>query len=64
MNYLIQSFKTIDGDFYWRLKGKNKQILATSEMYTKKEMCFKTAKKLAKALGCELIFEDLNKDFE
>lgn len=62
--YKIEAFKTVDGGFYWRLKGKNSRILATSEIYKSKDMCLKTVNKLGKALKCEVTFKDMREDFE
>ena len=62
--YIIDVFETIYKNFYWRLNGKNYQILATSEIYTRKQMCLKTANKLAKALKCKIKFKDLTANFK
>lgn len=66
MNYYIQAFKTLKGEFYWRLISKNKKILATSEMYTRKEWCMKTANKLSKSFNtlCKVTFLNLQEDYE
>ena len=62
--YLIQLFICITKGFYWRLKGANSKILAHSENYTRKEMCKRTAKMLAKDLHCEMQEIDLKNDYE
>lgn len=62
--YIIEAFRTYEGKFYWRLKGKNKKILCHSETYTSKDMCMKTAKLISNDLQCKLEYLDVSKDYE
>lgn len=64
MKYKIEAFRNLNGQFYWHIKSKNRKILAHSEIYTRKEMCLKTANQLAKSLNCKVTFKDLSEDYE
>lgn len=52
----VQVFKTIGGKWSWRLVANNGEILAHSEVYTRKWSTLKTAKVVAKSLKVPLVF--------
>lgn len=58
--YSIKVFKTLNNNFFWILKGENRKVLARSENFTRKEMCWRTAKKIAYKIGCGINFIDMN----
>jgi len=41
--------------YWWRIKAGNNKVLAHSETYTRKQNCLKTARPVAKRLGCPLV---------
>ena len=43
----FEILKAKDGQFYFNLIARNHEIVATSEMYTRKENALKTAKLIA-----------------
>lgn len=51
---LASPHKDVRREWYWRIKAKNGQPLATSEGYTSKSARDKTVKKFAKATGLEV----------
>ena len=60
--FTIEVIKDINAMFFWRLKTTaNKRIVAKSDRFTRKEMCYKIPHKLSNLLGCEIIFVDMNK---
>ena len=62
--YLIQAFKTIEGHYYWNLKGPNNKILASSPMITTKENCLNTANMVAHDILCQVKYIDQKDDYE
>lgn len=61
-DFKIEVIKNMNEMFYWQIKSKNKRIVAKSEMYTRKEMCYKTAKKIEYGLGDgNIYFTDMTK---
>lgn len=51
MKATIQLFKDVNGCWRWRLEASNGEILASSEAYSSKAMCRKTAVRLSEATG-------------
>ena len=41
--------------WWWRMIAHNGQVLATSETYTAKNKCLKSAKKVAEQLGVKVV---------
>ena len=50
----IELTQNINKAWYWKLKASNGECLATSESYSSKGMCKKTAKMVAKTLDIEI----------
>ncbi len=48
--YRIQLFRGADRQWYWRLRHRNGNILATSEGYTRRTTAARGAERLAQAL--------------
>jgi len=44
--------------WWWRIVAGNNKVLAHSETYTRKQNCLKTARPVAKRLGCPLVIRD------
>ncbi len=51
---IIELTQNVNNAWFWLLKGANGECLATSESYSSKGMCKKTAKMVAKALNVEM----------
>lgn len=49
--------------YSWQLMSKNHKIIGSTD-YTRKEMCLKTANKLARALKCRIEVKDILEDYE
>lgn len=62
--YSINVFKSLNNNFYWELNGINRKILARSNNFTRKEMCWRMASKIAHKMDCSISFIDMNKDWE
>lgn len=56
----FEIYRSADEQFYFNLIARNHEVIATSEMYTRKENAFKTANLIAN----EEIFEILDKTKE
>jgi len=54
MSYKLQVFRNKVGQFWWHLLSGNGQILAHSEMYTRRSGCMKAVNKLSRALNCKV----------
>ena len=48
--YRIELFRGANRQFYWRLRHRNRNILATSEGYTRRASAARAAERLAAAL--------------
>lgn len=51
----VETFDTRSLGFYWRLKARNREILATSEGYNTRAGRDRIAARVAKASGFELV---------
>ena len=56
--------KSKDGQFYFNLLARNNKIVATSEMYTRKENALKTARLIAEETYQGIIDYTVNEDGE
>ena len=55
MKIVVQ--KNIQGAWFWHLIGGNGEIMASSEAYSSKSNCKKTAKLVSAAGGFDLVIE-------
>ena len=51
----VEVLQNVNGAWYWNLVGANGECLATSEAYSSKTACKKTANLVGKALGMSKI---------
>lgn len=58
----IELYPASDGQWHWRIRAANHEILAHSEAYTRKQSAKKTAKIVADALNVELVDLDPRAD--
>ncbi len=57
----IVATQNVNGAWYWRIVGGNGEIMASSEAYSSKSACVKSAKIVAQASGLALEVESTNK---
>lgn len=55
----IEVLRAESGGWFWRLLGENGRILATSEIYSRKEGAVKTAAKVGAKARCKVVVKPL-----